>query len=187
MRGLIRFAGPWVILLLACAAWARPNPADEHSSVILVFKDGHRQSFAMAEIERIDFKTPSVIVFKDGHQEKVAAGDIARIEFESPGLSTMAPGRSHFFGKWEVGEGANGNTFFITLDADGSARKTLGAAHGTWTLVDGEAHITWDDGWHDAIRKVGTTHEKLAYEPGKSFDDQPSNVTAARNTQPKPF
>jgi hypothetical protein len=187
MRGLIRFAGVFVLLLVACTAWARPNPADDRSSVVLIFKDGHRQSFAMAEIERIDLKAPSVIVFRDGHQEKVVAADIARIEFESSGLGAMAPGRSHFIGKWEVGQGANGNTFFITLDGDGSARKTLGAAHGTWTMVDGEARITWDDGWHDVIRKVGTTHEKLAYEPGKSFDDQPSNVTAARNTQPKPI
>jgi hypothetical protein len=54
-------------------------------------------------------------------------------------------------------------------------------------VVDGEARISWDDGWHDAIRKVGTTHEKRAYEPGKSFDDQPSNVTAARNTQARPI
>jgi hypothetical protein len=187
MRGPIRFAGIFVLLLVAVAAFAKPNPADEHSSVVLIFKDGHRQSFAMAEIERIDLKSPSVVVFKDGHQEKLVAADIARIEFETPGLSAMTPGRSHFVGKWEVGQGANNGTFFITLDADGSARKTLGAAHGTWTLVDGEARITWDDGWHDVIRKIGTTHEKRAYEPGKSFDDEPSNVTAARNTQPKPI
>jgi hypothetical protein len=34
---------------------------------------------------------------------------------------------------------------------------------------------------------VGSKHEKLAYEPGKSFDDTPTNVTAARNTNPKPI
>src|SRR5271163_688736 len=117
MRGLIRFAGVLVLLLVACAAWARPYPADDRCSVVLIFKDGHRQSFAMAEIERIDLKAPSVIVFRDGRQEKVAAADIARIEFESPGLSAMAPGRAHFVGKWEVGQGANNGTFFITLDA----------------------------------------------------------------------
>ena len=76
---------------------------------------------------------------------------------------------------------------FITLDADGDARKSIGPSHGTWTLVDGEARINWDDGWHDVIRKVGSKHEKRAYEPGKSFDGTPSNVTAARNTQPKPI
>ncbi len=187
MRDLVRVAGIFVVLLTACAAFARPHPADDRGSVVVIFKDGHRQSFAMAEIERIDFKAPSAIVFKDGHLEKVAAGDIARIEFESSGVGAMMPGRSHFVGKWEVGEGGNGGTCFITLEADGSARKSIGAVHGTWTLVDGEARVTWDDGWHDVIRKVGTQHEKLAYEPGKSLDDQPSNVTSARNTQPKPI
>jgi hypothetical protein len=186
MRGLIRIVGiPGILLLAFAGAVASPVPADDRGSIVVVFKDGHRQSFAMAEIARIDFKAPAAIVYKDGHQEKLPA-DIARIEFENSAVSTMPPGRAHFVGKWEVGEG-NGNNFFITLDADGSARKSIGAAHGTWTLVDGEARISWDDGWHDAIRKVGTKHEKFAYGPGKSFDDKPSNVTAAINTQPRPI
>jgi hypothetical protein len=189
MRGLNRVVGVSGILLFAVAgavAKPVPSPADDRSSIVIVFKDGHRQSFAMAEISRIDFKAPAVIVYKDGHQEKISPSDIARIEFGNSSVGEMMPGRGHFVGKWEVGEG-NGGKFFITLDADGGARKTLGPSHGTWTLVDGEARISWDDGWHDAIRKVGTKHEKLAYEPGKSFDDPPSNVTAARNTQPKPI
>ena len=138
----------------------------------------------MAEIARIDFKAPAVIVYKDGHREKISA-DIERIEFGEPD-NPMLPGRGHFIGKWEVGDGSN-NTFYITLEADGNAKKTHGEEHGTWTLVDGEAHISWDDGWHDAIRKVGSKFEKVAHEPGKSFDDTPSNVTAARNTDPKPI
>lgn len=187
MRGLIRgVTVSGVLLLVAGGALAKPvhSPADDRDSIVIVFKDGHRQSLATAEIARIDFKAPAVIVYKDGHREKVSA-DIDRIEFGSPDV-TMMPGRAHFVGKWEVGTG-NGSTFFITLDSDGDARKSLGAAHGTWTLVDGEARITWDDGWHDAIRKVGTTHEKRAFEPGRSFDDEPSNVTEARNTQAKPI
>src|SRR5580704_2517648 len=188
MPSLLRILGSFGIVLLALIpAFAKPypSPADDHSSVVIVFKDGHRQSFASSEISRIDFKTPAVI-FKDGHQEKIATADISRIEFEPSEGTVGTLGRGHFIGKWEVGQG-NGSNFFITLEADGDARKTLGAAHGTWTLVDGEARITWDDGWHDAIRKVGTKHEKLAYEPGKSFGDQPSNVTAARNTEAKPI
>jgi hypothetical protein len=184
MRGLIRIVGITGILLLAFAG-AVASAADDRGSVVVVFKDGHRQSFAMAEIARIDFKAPAAIVYKDGHEEKLTA-EIARIEFENSAVSAMPPGRAHFVGKWEVGEG-NGNNFFITLDADGSARKSIGAAHGTWILVDSEARISWDDGWHDAIRKVGAKHEKFAYGPGKSFDDTPSNVTAARNTQPRPI
>jgi len=189
MHGLMRVVGISAILSLTLAgavANLAASSADERSTVVIIFKDGHRQSFAMAEIAHMDFKAPAVIVYKDGHQEKFSPSDIARIEFGNSSLSEMMPGRGHFVGKWEVGDG-NGSTFFITLDADGEARKTLGSSHGTWTLVDGEARISWDDGWHDAIRKAGTKHEKLAYEPGKSFDDTPSNVTAARNTQLKPI
>jgi hypothetical protein len=187
MRALITPVGISAVLLLAFAAAAAAKPAaaaDDRNSVVIVFKDGHHQTFAMAEIARIDFKAPAVIVYKDGHHEKISA-DIDRIEFGAP-ENSMVPGRAHFIGKWEVGEG-NGGRFFITLEADGNARKTLGEEHGTWTLVDGEAHIAWDDGWHDAIRKVGSKNEKVAHEPGKSFDDPPSNVTAARNTEAKPI
>jgi len=181
MRNVYIAVSTMLLLAFAFAASA----ADDRSSVVIVFKDGHRQSFSVAEITRIDFKSPSVVVYKDGHQEKIATADIARIEFESPEMSAQ-PSRAHFIGKWEVGEG-NGNNFFITLEANGDATKSIGAAHGTWTLVDGEARIAWDDGWHDAIRKVGPKHEKFAFEPGKSFTDSPSNVTDARNTQAKPI
>ena len=189
MRGFIRIVGISSILAIGVAgAFARPAnpPADDRTSIVIVFRDGHRQSYAMAEIARLDFKAPAVIVYKDGRQEKVSQSDIARIEFGEPSTTEMSPGRGHFAGKWEVGQG-NGSTFFIILDTDGTARKTIGAAHGTWTVVDGEARISWDDGWHDAIRKVGSRHEKRAFEPGKSFNDEPTNVTAARNTQPKPI
>jgi hypothetical protein len=189
MRALTNSLAVSAIILVALSgtlATARPA-ADDHSSVVIVFKDGHRQSLAVAQIARLDFKAPSSIVYKDGHQEKISTADIARIEFEPSVAGALPPSRAHFIGKWEVGEGNNGGRFYITLDADGSARKTLGASHGTWTLVDSEARIAWDDGWHDVIRKVGTRHEKVAYEPGKTYDEPPSNVTAARNTQPKPI
>ena len=187
MRGLIKIVGISGILLLgvlSAVARAVPSPAEDR--IIVVFKDGHHQSFAVAEIASINLKAPAAIVYKDGHQEKLPAAEIARIEFGTPEVA-MTPGRAHFVGKWEVGEGNGGGRFFITLDSDGTARKTLGSPHGTWTLVDGEARISWEDGWHDAIRKVGSRHEKRAFGPGKSFDDEPSNVTVARNTQPKPI
>ena len=53
--------------------------------------------------------------------------------------------------------------------------------------MNGEARISWDDGWHDAIRKAGSKHEKVAFEPGRSFTDEPSNVTDAKNTNPQPI
>jgi hypothetical protein len=188
MRNTVKAVWILAILMLADASGIAKTAAaraDDHGSIVIVFKDGHRQNLAMAGIARIEFKTPVMIVFKDGHQQNVPASDIARIEFENA-ASASVPSRNHFVGKWEVGAG-NGINFYITLKADGEARKSIGASHGTWTVVDAEARISWDDGWHDAIRKVGAKHEKFAYEPGKSFDDKPSNVTAARNTQPSPI
>lgn len=186
MRGLKSIVVSSITLLALSIAAAKPAPLppDDHDMVVIVFKDGHHQSFASAQVARIDLKA-SEVVYRDGHHEKLAAS-IDRIEFGEPSLTGMMPSRNHFIGKWEVGEG-NGSNFYITLEPNGDAKKTIGEEHGTWTWVDGEARIAWDDGWHDAIRKVGTKHEKVAHEPGKSFDDPPSNVTTARNTEPRPI
>ncbi len=147
-------------LLLAIPAGLLAAPATGGNSIIIVFKDGRQQTYSMADIERIEFKTPT---------------------------STAAvAGANSFVGKWKVGEG-NGGTFYITLDRDGAASKSIGATHGTWTIVDNEARISWDDGWHDAIRKVGTKYEKRAFEAGKTFTDTPSNVTEARRTEAQPI
>jgi hypothetical protein len=186
MRSLVRFTTMAAILLtLAAVPMANASPLDDRDPIVIVYKDGHRQTLAAGEMVRIDLKAPATILYKDGHREKLRA-EIDHIEFSESAASPIVPGRSHFIGKWEVGQG-NGDHFFITLNADGTARKSIGSPHGTWTLVDGEARVAWDDGWHDAIRKRGSKHEKAAFEPGKTFDDEPSNVTEARNTQPKPI
>ena len=176
-----------MLTLVTASALAKTGaePAADHGSIVIVFKDGHRQSLPVADIARIEFKTPVIIIFKSGREQNVPATDIARIEFEGTASASLRS-RNHFLRKWEVGQG-NGSNFYITLEADGEASKSIGSSHGTWTVVDGEARISWDDGWHDAIRKVGAKHEKFAYEPGKSFTDSPTNVTAARNTEPQPI
>jgi hypothetical protein len=176
------------ILMLAAAgriAKAGAASAGDHGAMMIVFKDGRRQNLDVADIARIDFKTPAMIVFTDGHRQSIPAADVERIEFENT-ANAIVPGRNHFVGKWQAGEG-NGSNFYITLERDGVARKSIGPPHGTWTVVDGEARISWDDGWHDVIRKVGAKYEKRAYEPGKSFDETPSNITAARTTEPRPI
>src|ERR1051326_1481818 len=102
MHRLIRMASTSAILLLSSAtALAQPRPLpDDHDSLVIVFKDGHRQSFAEGQTAPIDFKTPSAIVYKDGHREKLS-GQIDRIEFNDSAVASL-PGRSHFLGKWEV-------------------------------------------------------------------------------------
>src|SRR6266704_4485342 len=180
----------WILAILtlgAAGALAKTGaePASDHGSIIIVFKDGHRQTLLVADVARIEFKTPVMIVFKSGREQNVPATDIARIEFETTASASL-PSRNHFLGKWEVGEG-NGFNFYITLEADGEAKKSIGASHGTWTVVDGEARISWDDGWHDVIRRAGIGHEKAAFEPGKTFSDEPTNVADATRIDGEPI
>jgi hypothetical protein len=153
----------WVIAVLASALIGgspRANAAsqDDRNSIVIIFKDGHQQSFAVADVARIEFSSPA----------SIAAGAL--------------PAR--LVGKWKVGDGAGGS-FVITLQRNGEANKTTGAPHGTWAMVNGEARITWDDGWRDVIRKAGDGYEKAAFEPGKTFSDSPSNVASAKkNAEP---
>ncbi len=124
-----------------------------------------------------------VIVFKDGHQQRFRLADVARIEFSQPSRSASTVGSARFLGRWKVGDGAGG-TFYITLKPDGKAEKTLGSHDGTWSVVNGEARVSWRDGWHDIIRKVGSKYQKAAYSPGSSLDSDPSNVAEAEYTEP---
>ncbi len=149
----------WILgILLFAAPLAAPRAATEvePGSIVIVFKDGRQQSFRLA--------------------------DIARIEFSSPAERASA-GQARFLGEWKVGDGTGG-TFFITLKPDGVARKTLGSVGGTWSVVNGEAQIAWEDGWHDIIRKVGSKYEKAAYSPSTSLSTPPSNVAEAVYTEP---
>ena len=179
---LQKFVAPAFVFIAVFFFNGRQAAADDHDSIVIVYKDGHHQTLTSTQIVRIDLKEPASILYKDGHRDKLKS-TIDHIEF-GEAHDVALPGRSHYFGKWEAGDGA-GNTFYITLKSDGDARKSIGSSHGTWTLVDGEAHIAWDDGWHDIIRKKGSAHEKLAFEPGKSFGDTPSNVAEARSTEKK--
>ena len=180
-------------LALATAGQGQSSASSSNSnskarrSVTVVFEDGHRQSYPLADIARIEFKDPAQIVFKDGHQQSLPLNEAARIEFSSTAVSASPLGRNHFVGKWKVGIDNGGGHFYITLKSDGEARKTIGSSRGRWTVVDGEARISWDDGWHDVIRRVGTGHEKAAFEPGKTFSDQPSNVADATRVDAEPI
>ncbi len=157
-----------LVLLTGLHANAAPVSKEDDGAIVIHFKDGHQQSIPVSAIATMELKSSSGITTPIAIPERIV------------------PSKRHFVGKWLVGDGMGGS-FYITLDENGEATKSIGAAHGSWTYVDGEARIAWDDGWHDAIRKVGTKHEKFAYAPGKSFSDDPSNVTDARNPNPQPI
>lgn len=174
MRRLIAVAGLTALLVAAlpnCFAKTPVAGKTAGSSIVLVFKDGHRQSFSLADIARIEFAGDGEAAFVGG----------------TP-TNSQAPARGQFVGRWVVGVGTGGSdTFTITLKDDGNAMRSLHSVHGTWVYVNGEARITWDDGAQDAIRKAGPHFQKYAYRAGKSFSDTPDNVTPADNTTPKPI
>ena len=171
MRLIVSVAGLATMLCLAVpGGFAKTPPAPKCASgtIVIVFKDNHRQSFNLCEIERVEFPVAAA-----------AAGETAPINYR-------LPSRGSYLGKWEVGDGG-GNNFFITLEENGDAWRSSGHEHGKWACVDGEALVTWDDGWKDAIRKAGSKYQKSAYGGGKSFTDTPDNTAGANNTTPHPI
>jgi hypothetical protein len=165
MHKLVSATALAIAILFALPA-ARAQASSHSNSLVIVFKDGHRQSINLDSVQRLEF--PGA----------VPAGMI----------SVPGPSRAHFLGKWEVGQG-NGENFYITLNDDGTAQRTMNDLEherGTWVYAHGEAEVTWADGWQDCIRKVGSWYKKYAYHEGKTFTDEPDNVTNARNVSQNP-
>ena len=171
MRKIVSIAALAAMFCLAVPSVFASRHAASKSvagTIVIVFKDGHRQSFNLSDIARVEFP---------------AAANAA---VETGAVNSHLPSRNHFVGRWEVGDGS-GHKFFITLEGNGDAWRSLRHVHGKWVYVDGEARIYWDDAAQDAIRKEGSGYQKFAYGSGKSFTDTPDNVTSARNTSPHPI
>jgi len=167
MRVLVPAAGLAALLLFtASSSFAAPPAAAKGApgTMVIVFKDGHRQSINLADIERVEYPAAET----------------------ADSFGGSGPSRGRFIGKWDAGDGMGG-TFTISLREDGDAMRSIGNVHGRWVYVDGEAQITWDDGAEDAIRRVGSRYQKFAYKAGRAFTGTPDNVTNARNTTQKPI
>src|SRR5579863_4136804 len=111
MRKFVGVAGLAVLFLLTvCAGFPKPAAAASKNgsgTIVIVFKDGHRQTFNLSDIERVEFPAAAL-----------AAGD------NSP-ANADAPPRGHYVGKWECGDG-NGSDFYITLKESGDAMRSIG-------------------------------------------------------------
>jgi hypothetical protein len=168
MRKFVFVSTVSAVLVAAALLHAAPPKKAAPGTLVIVFKDGHRQTFNLSEVERVEYP----------------AGTMASADLTGP--RTQTPPRGRYVGKWECGDG-NGGKFFITLDENGSAFRSIGDVRGHWVFSNGDALITWDDGAQDAIRRVGSRFQKSAYAAGKSFTDEPDNVAEARNTSPRPI
>jgi hypothetical protein len=180
-----KFAFISIFILTAALLCPAQNRGDR--SLTVVFKDGHQKTYSIPNGSRLDFHNNTMMVTSGGKVDNIALNDIVRIDFSNAAASAAPFGRNHFIGKWEFGTGFGNDTFFVTLNRDGTAHKTLGSSRGTWTVVNGEAIIRWDDGWTDIIKKVGDKHEKFAYERGRPLDGEPSNVAQAKTLNSEPI
>jgi hypothetical protein len=163
MKSFVRLTRIAALLCLTCSLSqiaAHAASKDTSGAIVIVFKDGHRQSFSLSDIDRVEF-----------------AGGVSTASADS----YRVPSRGRFIGKWECGDG-HGKNFYITLNENGTAYRSIGDVKGRWEYVDGEARVSWEDGVQDAIRKSGGQYFKFAYGAGKSFNDDPDNVAHARNT-----
>src|SRR5215470_17288474 len=127
-----------ILLGIACmasaVAWAQTSGSKSSgNSFTIIFKDGHQKAYA--DVTRIDFKNPDAMVLtRGGREERLSLAEVSRIDFGPS--ATFQLGRNHFVGKWKVGTGG-GDDLFITLDRSGEARKSMGATHGSWEVVNG--------------------------------------------------
>jgi len=91
MRGVIRIVLIFGMVLSGVVmALATTAAADDHDAFVIVFKDGHRQSLATAEVDHIDIKAPATIVYRTGRREKIT-GEIDRIEFADAAHALITP------------------------------------------------------------------------------------------------
>jgi len=93
--------------------------------------------------------------------------------------ATAAFADHHFAGTWKVKD-TSGTDFEIMLGQDGAATANRAGEgmSGKWVEKDGEAVITWSDGWTTKIAKDGDGYKKTAFE-----GDTQKNTSAAEKVK----
>ncbi len=114
---------------------------------------------------------------KTFHSLTIGAAAAALALAVSAGGSVAA---DNYVGKYKT-EDTQGNPMQITLSADGTAAGTRGeeSLTGTWKEdAEGDAVITWGDGWITSLSKEGDSYTKTGYEEGKT--EQAQETTAEK-------
>jgi|APCry1669193181_1035450.scaffolds.fasta_scaffold05921_4 hypothetical protein len=83
-------------------------------------------------------------------------------------------------GEWVLKD-SDGTSFQAIFKNDGTASGTHGKSmkHGTWKEDAEGITIKWDTGWTTRITKANNQYIKLAFKPGASVNDQPTNTSDA--------
>ena len=92
-------------------------------------------------------------------------------------------GRRFFLCRWHMERSAKGTPFFVKLGDDGGAKRISESntveESGTWEYVNGEAVITWKDGWTAVLRQTPDGVKRLAYRTTDFNPPRPVEVAKA--------
>jgi hypothetical protein len=86
---------------------------------------------------------------------------------------------SSWIGQWDCGD------VVITLNDDFTADKNKTNHLGKWQYVNGDAHIVWNDGKQNVLRRNGQGFQKLYWEAGVSLDSPPTSTCPAVKKRPR--
>ena len=104
MHRIVKFALLGIILVAsAIGCLGRAASGGVHGSLVVVMKDGRRQTIPVAEITKIEFKDGDIVVFTDGGQKSFRLSETQSFEFEAS-ASTAFCARSEAF-CWQMESG----------------------------------------------------------------------------------
>lgn len=91
-----------------------------------------------------------------------------------------------FVGRWRIINNEGKTASYFTLTPSLTATKSHAPSQkGTWEVYHGEARIVWSGGWRDILRPQNEFVLKIAFQPGRNWDDSPTNIERAVKVQQK--
>lgn len=120
--------------------------------------------------------TPGVL----GVWSIVGDGSLAHVMWKDDCQFVLHRFADPFAGSWQIVDAKGKTVSTLTLTGSHTAKKShVPNATGKWEVVSSEARITWSDGWRDILRPQSDGVQKIAFRPGTSWKDKPTNTERA--------
>ena len=85
-----------------------------------------------------------------------------------------------FAGRWRITDDNGVTACFFSLTGDLRATKSHAPdVTAQWDIVGDEARVIWSDGWRDIMRQQGRGYVTVAFKPGTTWGDSPTNTQHA--------
>ena len=178
MHRIVKSALLGIILVAsAIGCLGRAASGDVHGSLVVVMKDGRRQTIPVAEITKIEFKDADIVVFTGGGQKSFRLSETQSFEFDTSASTAFAPSRRHFVanGEWAKVRGLEISTSLWKVMARRTNPSTPTMEPGRWWTV-GPASRGTTAGMTSFARLVRNTRKSRSSRASLS----PKNPTMSR-------